>query len=142
MSDASEYQISMAGGDGDELDAIQRRADMATEGPWTWGEETDEWGDCGPNLETVARGPFYSDGSQGAEETVIGSWGHDANGISVEDHDAEFIAHARTDVPTLLALVRELKARLAVVAELAIWSAKHGWKLDAAALRAALKPTP
>jgi hypothetical protein len=49
---------------------------------------------------------------------------------------------AHEDVPALLAMVREQKARLAVVAELANWAGKHGWKLDAAAIRAALEPTP
>lgn len=101
----------------DQIDAIQARADAATEGPWKWGEETSEWGDCGPNLETVKRGQVYGDGSQGAADLIIGSWGHDANGITVEDANAEFIAHARTDVPALLALVRDQQARLDKVRE-------------------------
>lgn len=84
------------------LDDIRARAEAATPGPWQWSPEENVWGDCGPNLETVERGPVYSDGSQGAEATVVGSWGHDANGISVEDSDKEFIAHAREDVPRLL----------------------------------------
>ena len=155
MSDYSEHLISMAGGDGDVLADIQRRADAATAGPWMWGEETSEWGDCGPNLETVERGPAYSDGSQGAKELVIGSWGHDANGISVEDTDAEFIAHARTDVPRLLALVREQAATIARTRaeadsfdELASHASYNGteaemetWLSAATRIRAALEPT-
>ncbi|AYN55823.1 hypothetical protein PP635_gp44 [Arthrobacter phage Auxilium] len=99
----------------DRLDVIQDRVDAATEGPWMWGPETSEWGDCGPNLETVKRGPVYSDGSQGAEEQIIGSWGHDANGISVATNDAEFIAHAREDVPFLLDLTRKQQAAMDAV---------------------------
>ena len=88
------------------LEPIQERLNAATPGPWQWSPEEDVWGDCGPNLETVERGPVYSDGSQGASVTVIGSWGHDANGISVEDHDAVFIAAAPTDTARLLAAVK------------------------------------
>ena len=67
-------------------------ARAATPGPWEWEPETDEWGDCGPNLATVAKLPPYPDGSQSPVETVIGSWGHDAWGVSVEDGDKDHIA--------------------------------------------------
>lgn len=88
--------------------ALRKIAESATPGPWTWSEESDDnWGDCGPNLETVARGPRYRDGSQGAEETIVGSWGHDANGISVEPADALHIA--TFDPPTVLALLDRLE---------------------------------
>ncbi|UYL86607.1 hypothetical protein SEA_RADFAD_50 [Arthrobacter phage RadFad] len=109
----------------DRLDAIQERVDAATEGPWMWSPEEDTWGDCGPNLETVKRGPVYSDGSQGAEEQIIGSWGHDANGITVATNDAEFIAHAREDVPYLLDLARKQQTALEVVGKLA-----DKWQVD------------
>jgi hypothetical protein len=89
------------------VDEIEARLNAATPGPWQWSPEEDTWGDCGPNLETVERGQVYSDGSQGAEAQVIGSWGHDANGISVADGDAEFIAHSPTDVAFLLTELRK-----------------------------------
>ena len=76
----------------DHLKNIRERVEAATKGPWTWTKEQDGWGDCGPNLD-------------GATDEVIGSWGHDANGIFVDPADAEFIAHARTDLPRLLAAV-------------------------------------
>lgn len=83
-----------------QLEEERRLIDAATGGPWEWGKEShDSWGDCGPNLETIERGPVYFDGSQGAKEIVVGSWGHDANGIDVDPADAAFIAHARSALP-------------------------------------------
>ena len=96
-----------------DLSGIRSLLAGITPGPWVWSEEADEWGDCGPNLETVERGPVYSDGSQGAKETVIGSWGHDANGISVEPNDAAFIAAAPSTVARLLGIVERVEAELA-----------------------------
>ena len=93
-----------------QLDQERRIIQNATEGPWEWGEESPGWGDCGPNLETVERGPVYFDGSQGAKEIVIGSWGHDANGIAVDPADAEFIAHARTALPVRNAQIEAVLA--------------------------------
>lgn len=97
-----------------DLTALRETANAATPGPWSWGEESKGWGDCGPNLETVERGPVYSDGSQGSLSTVVGSWGHDANGISVEDNDATHIA--AFDPPTVLALLDRLQAAEAKLA--------------------------
>lgn len=91
-----------------ELIELRRIAEAATRGPWAWSAGTDGWGDCGPNLETVERGQLYDDGSQGAAETIVGSWGHDANGITVEDADAQHIA--TFDPPTVLALIDRLEA--------------------------------
>ncbi|NUR06730.1 MAG: hypothetical protein HOQ45_06965 [Nocardioidaceae bacterium] len=84
-------------------------ARAATPGPWEWEPETDGWGDCGPNLVTVAKLPPYSDGSIGPVAEVVGSWGHDANGIAVDDADAAHIA--RWDTTRVLAEC-EAKRRL------------------------------
>jgi hypothetical protein len=84
----------------------------ATPGPWEWEPETDGWGDCGPNLATVAKLPPYKDGSQSPVDTIIGSWGHDANGISVEPANAAHIA--RHDPSRVLA---ECAAKRAIIAE-------------------------
>lgn len=70
-----------------DLDAIQARVDAATPGPWCWSWY-DKW--CGLN------GPFG------------GILYHHAN-WNVLDDDAEFIAHARTDVPQLVAELRMLR---------------------------------
>ena len=79
-----------------DLDAIGQRANAATEGPWS--QDSDDpglvWG------EQRSSGDGYW--SLFASET-----GHDA---TAQPQDAEFIAHARTDVPALLAEVRRLRA--------------------------------
>ncbi|NDO78254.1 hypothetical protein GKZ75_08460 [Kocuria indica] len=70
----------------EQLDAIRERADSATEGRWAW-----------------------------QEDAVLLAWdGEEASWVL--DHgaafpeDAEFIAHAREDVPALLAEVERLRA--------------------------------
>lgn len=98
-----------------DLTELRRIAEAATQGAWTWSAETDGWGDCGPNLETAERGPLYFDGSQGAAETIVRSWGHDANGISVEDADAEHIATFNPQ--TVLALLDRLERAEKTIAE-------------------------
>ena len=79
-----------------DLDAIEQRANAASEGPWS--QDSDDpglvWG------EQRSSGDGYW--SLFASET-----GHDA---TAQPQDAEFIAHARTDVPALLAEVRRLRA--------------------------------
>lgn len=93
-----------------ELLAIQSRADAAAEGPWRWEGD-------GPGLCTVARGPRYSDGSQGPAETIVrGPWTNDGSDcVEVSAVDAEFIAHARTDIPYLLGEIAKLSATAAAV---------------------------
>jgi len=79
------------------LDAIQERADKATEGPW-------EARDCAPCTE------------RGRLEVNI--WDHTGNFLITswcdEDDepgpDAVFIAHAREDVPKLVAALRAVEA--------------------------------
>ena len=81
------------------LNEIEARANAATEGPWEWEGKSDEMWPQGENS-LMATG--------GAEpEYVLMAWGYDAYGITAEcDADAEFIAHARTDVPALVAALR------------------------------------
>lgn len=71
----------------DELKAIEERANAATPAPWT----TFAWSKWAPDEVSVS-GPRLT----GYEGEVVPA-------------DAEFIAHARTDVPTLLAEVRRLR---------------------------------
>ena len=80
------------------LNEIEARANAATDGPWEWEGESDEaW--------TQGDYSLIAQGDPGRE--VIGSGGHDAGGVDVENPaDAEFIAHARTDVPALVAVAR------------------------------------
>ncbi|MGN7133404.1 hypothetical protein ACTHQY_09035 [Rhodococcoides corynebacterioides] len=69
-----------------DLDAIEARADAATVGPWT----------------LIGGGEYVT----GAGLLVA----PDDGGVSSDD--AEFIAHARTDVPVLVAEVRRLRPRV------------------------------
>lgn len=77
-----------------DIDAIEARANAATAAPWE-----------------------YATGSETgyAEMLNIPSW--DAISIDIREQDAAFIAHARTDIPALIAYVRELEAEIAASTE-------------------------
>lgn len=80
-----------------DLDAIEARANAASAGPWVLR--------LGPHAIPEVHGPKY-----GVAFTFYGE------GEGENDHadaDAAFIAAARTDVPALLARVREMEAQLA-----------------------------
>jgi hypothetical protein len=86
------------------LDEIQARANAATPGPWTYDEG------CGyvevPPCGTIEFKP-------GWERSVHFLARVHNNHVEGEDglgFDGAFIAHARTDVPALIARVRELEA--------------------------------
>src|SRR5262245_46458349 len=73
----------------DELAAIRARSEAATEGPWRAEESTDTW--------TLHGGPI------GAHQILKAPKRHTSYAeYWPNDADAEFIAHARTDVPRLL----------------------------------------
>mgnify|MGYP006950148405 FL=1 len=80
------------------LARIRKQTDAATEGPWEWeGEAKAEW-ELGANSLVPSRRP---------DDPVLYGYGYDASGIEVKTPaDAEFIAHARTDVPALVAALR------------------------------------
>ena len=80
------------------LNEIEARANAATEGPWEWeGEAKAEW-EIGANSLVPSRRP---------DDPVLYGYGYDASGIEVKTPaDAEFIAHARADVPALVAALR------------------------------------
>ena len=80
------------------LNEIEARANAATEGPWEWeGEAKAEW-EIGANSLVPSRRP---------DDPVLYGYGYDASGIEVKTPaDAEFIAHARTDVPDMAAALR------------------------------------
>jgi hypothetical protein len=86
----------------DRLDAIQKRKDAATEGPWrTW---KDDGGRRGSAVETA-----WAYDADGADTELITDWCSTA--------DAEFIANAPTDIRFLLDLARKQQAALAEVEE-------------------------
>lgn len=88
---------------------IKARAAKATEGPWEWFAEDGPSkyfpGDSG--LRKVGGEPWKDYVLTGDAVGAAGSgW------INAEQEDMEFIAHARTDVPDLVAEVEKLRAAL------------------------------
>jgi hypothetical protein len=84
-----------------DLDAIEARAAAATPGPWC----TDSW-------------EIYQDSEY---QPGISFWiGETCRADEENDGraDAEFVAHARTDVPAMAAEIRRLRAELAAVTAL------------------------
>lgn len=79
-----------------QLEAIRKRASLATEGPWA----------TGTGYEQASRGNYVFT-TEGFGAIVAAECGGDC---VLEDADAEFIAHARTDIPALLAEVERLRA--------------------------------
>lgn len=75
------------------LAEIQARTEVATEGPWI----VDGPAQCGPG-DTLTVHPVENGGTLAY---VQPSWG-----------DAEFIAHAREDIPALLAEIDRLRGEL------------------------------
>jgi len=103
-----EHLISMAGGDGetvDQLAAIEARAQAAAEGPW-------EARNCGADCCVWVASAEDPDGQLAGVAGVA---------------NAEFIAHARTDVPALLALVWDQQRRLDAVNELVREAQEGAW---------------
>lgn len=93
----------------DELKEIEARANAATPGPWSF----DYCGDVYPHYELSADGKslFFTGSSPDTEKggpAMIGtsSWWQQGN------PNSQFIAHARTDIPKLIAAVRERDARI------------------------------
>lgn len=74
----------------EELDTIRRRATDATRGPWCHWSGWDRADNCV--------------NSESREDM------HTVADVIPEPNDAEFIAHARTDIPALLAEVEWLRA--------------------------------
>jgi hypothetical protein len=84
MTDATELDI----------DAIRARVEAATDGPWRFSNTTDTRGRKGE-----FRAPSPHNGFM-----LVGPWTNNA--------DAEFIAHARTDLPAALDEITRLRAAL------------------------------
>ena len=101
------------------LDEIERRANAATPGPWAVYEKPHPWGYW--TVQDADGKDVFDDGSAGAE------YGQTC-GIA----DRDFLVAARTDVPALIARVRELEAyRDAYARSHAILKAIHGALTDA-----------
>jgi hypothetical protein len=85
-----------------DLDAIEARAEAATEGPWQY--------DGMPLREDAEYGHIVTGGgTPGSMREHQICWVGETLNLRAPE-DAEFIAHARADVPALLAEVRRLRA--------------------------------
>lgn len=89
-----------------ELDGIERRASQATPGPWVpWLE----------SREGIGGESFIELGADGVDDLqmyVAYSPARPAGPDAATDADLDFIAHARQDVPRLVAEVRRLRDEL------------------------------
>lgn len=107
------------------IKAIEERADKATEGPWRWGDWDAEYG----TTEDPTNKRYLEHNSAGKDaDLMVRSRGDNCVGILETTHgfpashlagawekklaDAQFIAHARQDIPTLLARIREQDAEI------------------------------
>lgn len=105
-----------------DLDAIRARCEAATRGPWRVdGSTYDE--DCNEHL-----APY---GLEGPNERLI--WSSGGGEYAHPDMaTAQFIAHARTDIPALLAYVEELEAEVAILRPWSVMLKRaHGALTDA-----------
>ncbi|GIH17079.1 hypothetical protein [Rugosimonospora africana] len=88
----------------DELDEIERRAMLATPGPWEARLET-RWGTGGASCIDLNPG-----GDEDAELYFIYDPIPRVSPNADLDADLDFVAHARTDVPHLVAEIRRLRS--------------------------------
>lgn len=93
-----------------ELAAIEARANAATPGPWNWDVYQNDNFDGKNPLELWAPHALSMSATQDASISI---------GVTtqqeVDDADVEFIAHARQDVPALIAEVRRLRMEVAIL---------------------------
>ncbi|WP_435110195.1 ParB N-terminal domain-containing protein [Nocardiopsis synnemataformans] len=75
-----------------DLEAIEARYNAVTEGPWSL-EKVGDWHDPGWMIDGICRDRYGLNSLSIGEDKALG----------------EFVAHAREDVPALVARVRELK---------------------------------
>jgi hypothetical protein len=97
----------------EKLQAIKARAEAATPGPWETREDSDFY----QGGRYIGTGPYhYTTGSEkpGRPSTHPEDCYFKTDVCRVQSGEADetFIAHARTDVPALLAEVERLKAEL------------------------------
>lgn len=92
----------------EELAQIKERAEKATEGPWVWDDDYDM------NVQDlpVLRGKEFNVMDFGNDTTF-----YPIAGNPPDDEDASFIAHARTDIPKLIAEVEYMREKQAELLE-------------------------
>ena len=91
-----------------DLDAIEARANAATDGPWLGYDERSDLREENPDVNPMwVVAHMEPDGVNWVRDIA------DIGGGEQDEADAEFIAHARTDVPALVAALREARAKVA-----------------------------
>jgi hypothetical protein len=96
----------------EELTAIQDRADYATPGPWMADDKVEDWvAQRVMHVGVYVR--FYQPNGRLNHISFVDARipGY-TNGSLRPLADAEFIAHAREDIPALLAEIQRLKASM------------------------------
>lgn len=88
-----------------DLDAIEARANAATDGPWVVKHEPAWEADNVQHPDVITVGAQMWEADDEPMTVCLVSTDHEDDPVDVL-LDAEFIAHARTDVPALVALVR------------------------------------
>ena len=102
------------------LDEIHARLDAATPGPWEWAGAS---GDCvfvGDHCQTDhgwKHAPCFD-----VEPSVVGSWGYDADGVTMTIPDATLIAAAPADLRYLLERVRMLESVAGTATRALTWA--------------------
>ena len=92
--------------------AIRARLAAASPGPWKWEEPSeDNWPQSDQSLMSSVLD------EEGFADSVLSGWGYDASGIDGSVEDRAFIAHAREDIPYLLAEVQRLRDEIAAGTE-------------------------
>ncbi|MGW6708597.1 hypothetical protein ACWGDE_27410 [Streptomyces sp. NPDC054956] len=87
---------------GDEIDAIEKRCANASPGAWqAFVEGRDHWG--GDDFIRIG-------GLDDSEPDMYVSRSTDRGLTPADDHDLDFIAHARQDIPRLVAEIRRLRS--------------------------------
>jgi hypothetical protein len=98
----------------EELKAIRERAEAATPGPWYWEKlDADGWNDTEMPC-------LVSASDEGVMDFGDCEQYYPTEGSPPNDEDAEFIAHAREDVPKLLAEIERLRKQFDYITELAL----------------------
>jgi hypothetical protein len=120
-----------------ELDAIRERAEAATSGPWEVSIYAAEPTDEGKELAAQSEQPYMQSGKWLQRTVIHTAWIHGQTHDKVpipwdsvtpyakpehfhhwREEDAAFIAHARSDIPALLATVDALREGLLKIAAL------------------------
>lgn len=89
-----------------DLDAIQARADAATAGPWAWKATGEKDGSWAVGLVCDDEENYLSGELEHGQGIVVEGI---CDGISTGFADAAFIAHARMDIPDLVAEIKRLR---------------------------------